>query len=97
MSIVVVNLATSVEYVLRVFYVLLLATVIASFFPPARPGWWEVTARFVGRMTEPVLSPIRSRLPVFGGMDLSPLVALLGMYLAGRLVVQGLLALSTVV
>jgi hypothetical protein len=30
-------------------------------------------------------------------MDLSPLVALLGMYLAGRLVVQGLLALSTVV
>lgn len=97
MTLIVVNLATSVHYVLQAFYVLLLATVVASFFPPRAPGWWEVTTRFVGRMTEPVLAPIRSRLPVFGGMDLSPLVALLGLYLAGRLVVEGLLALSTVV
>jgi YggT family protein len=96
-SLIVVNLATSVQYVLRVFYILLLAAVVASFFPPTRAGWWEVTARFVGRMTEPVLAPIRSKMPVFGGMDLSPLVALLGVYLAGLVVVQGLLALSRVV
>ena len=97
MTLIVVNLATSVHYVLQAFYVLLLATVVASFFPPRAPGWWEMTTRFSARMTEPVLAPIRSRLPAFGGMDLSPLVALLGLYLAGRLVVAGLVALSTVV
>ncbi len=97
MSLILTNLAVSVQYVLRVFYVLLLMTVVASFFPPRHPGWWAGTARFVERMTEPALQPIRSRLPTWGGMDFSPLVALLGMYLLGSLVVQGLLALSRAV
>jgi YggT family protein len=96
-SLILANLAVSVQYVLRVFYVLLLMTVVASFFPPRHPGWWAGTARFVERMTEPALQPIRSRLPTWGGMDFSPLVALLGMYLLGSLVVQGLLALSRAV
>lgn len=30
------------------------------------------------RLTEPVLAPIRRRLPSMGGLDLSPVVALLG-------------------
>jgi YggT family protein len=39
-------------------------------------------ARSVGdvlyRLTEPVLAPIRRRLPFLGGLDLSPIVLLLG-------------------
>lgn len=31
------------------------------------------------RLTEPVLAPIRRRLPAFGGVDLSPLVVILGL------------------
>lgn len=33
------------------------------------------------RLTEPVLAPIRRFLPDFGGLDLSPLVVFLGIFL----------------
>jgi len=36
-------------------------------------------AIFLGRIVEPVLNPVRSILPQFGAMDLSPLVVLLGL------------------
>jgi YggT family protein len=41
------------------------------------------------RLLNPVLRPIRSRLPDMGGIDLSPLVLILGIMLAQRLL-QGL-------
>jgi len=34
--------------------------------------------RLLDSLTEPVLAPIRRRLPSMGGLDLSPVVALLG-------------------
>lgn len=37
---------------------------------------WTV-ADFLYRITEPALRPIRAVLPTFGGVDLSPLIALL--------------------
>ncbi|MGJ5009351.1 YggT family protein [Bradyrhizobium oligotrophicum] len=44
-------------------------------------------AEFLYRITEPVLGPIRRRLPNFGGLDISPIIVffllmLLQMYLA---------------
>ena len=35
--------------------------------------------RFVNALTEPVLAPVRKILPPMGGMDLSPLVVLIGL------------------
>jgi YggT family protein len=37
------------------------------------------------RLTEPLLEPIRRALPTTGGIDLSPLVALIGLELVKRL------------
>ncbi len=37
---------------------------------------WSI-ADFLYKVTEPALRPIRSVLPIFGGVDLSPLIALL--------------------
>jgi len=34
---------------------------------------------FLGRIVEPVLNPVRSILPQFGALDLSPLAVLLGL------------------
>ncbi len=34
-------------------------------------------AEFLYRITEPVMAPIRSRLPSFGGLDISPIVIIL--------------------
>lgn len=38
------------------------------------------------RMTEPVLRPIRERLPNFGGLDISPIIVLLGIVLIQRII-----------
>jgi YggT family protein len=47
-------------------------------------------AEFLYRITEPLLGPIRRRLPNFGGLDISPIIAfflllLIEMYLEGYL------------
>ncbi|MGQ9368762.1 YggT family protein [Azospirillum sp. ST 5-10] len=41
---------------------------------------------FLYRVTEPVLAPIRSVMPNLGGIDLSPLVALLGVWFLQSLI-----------
>ena len=38
-------------------------------------------------VSEPVLRPIRSRLPDMGGVDISPVIAILGIILLERLIV----------
>jgi YggT family protein len=43
---------------------------------------------FLYRITEPLLAPIRRFLPSLGGMDLSPLVLLLAIFLLRNLLVE---------
>ena len=64
-----------VTVVAQVLILVLIARVILSWLP--RIGVLTPVATLLDGITEPVLSPIRRRLPVFGGLDLSPLVALL--------------------
>ncbi len=40
----------------------------------------HVVGDFLARITEPLLAPIRRRLPPMGGMDLSPLVLIFALY-----------------
>lgn len=42
---------------------------------------------FLYRVTEPVLAPIRKRMPDLGGVDLSPIVVFVLIYLIQRLIV----------
>jgi YggT family protein len=42
----------------------------------------------VNALTEPVLRPIRQALPNFGGLDLSPIVLFLGIFLVQRIIIQ---------
>ncbi|MEM0906454.1 MAG: YggT family protein [Pseudomonadota bacterium] len=46
------------------------------------------------RLTEPALRPIRRFLPDLGGLDLSPLVLLLGLYFLQILIVRNFAALA---
>jgi len=59
----------------QVLILVLIARVILSWLP--RIGVLTPVAMLLDRITEPLLSPIRRRLPFFGGLDLSPLVVLL--------------------
>ena len=46
------------------------------------------------QLTEPVLRPIRQVMPNLGGLDLSPIVLLLGIFLLQRLIVYYLYPLA---
>jgi YggT family protein len=44
-------------------------------------------AYVLAQLTEPLLEPIRRYMPQLGGLDLSPLVLLLGLYFLQRLII----------
>ncbi|HEY8287001.1 MAG TPA: YggT family protein [Chloroflexota bacterium] len=67
----------------------ILVRAILSWFPGSR-GLVPVTG-LLDTVTEPLLGPIRRRLPMVGGFDLSPLLALLLIALAASLLL-GVLA-----
>ena len=53
---------------------LILIRVVLSWLPVDRDRGW---VRFIVDVTEPLVGPIRRVLPPFGGLDFSPLVAML--------------------
>jgi YggT family protein len=64
-------------YVLYAFIILILVRVVFSWISPY-PN--NSVYRFVFMITEPILSPVRRRLPLASGIDLSPLVVTLVAY-----------------
>ena len=46
--------------------------------------------RILSRLTDPILSPIRKLLPPMGGMDFSPLIAILAIQFVVRLLIDWL-------
>lgn len=61
--------------------ILLVIRAVLSFFPPPpRSSMLYSFGRLLYQVTEPVLRPIRGVLPEFGGVDFSPLVAILAIW-----------------
>jgi len=48
----------------------------------------SVIGDFLYRVTEPVLRPIRSILPNFGGIDISPIILILILYFLSDLIIE---------
>ena len=80
-----IHLAQSVSYLEEIFFVVLMVRIVASFFPPRTDGLWNRLAGFSVRLTEPVLAPIRRRIPLMGMLDLSPLIGFFLVDIAGFL------------
>lgn len=95
-SIIAIHLAETVLLLTRVFYVVLMVRIVGSFFPPRTDGLWSRVAGFSVRLTEPVLAPIRRRIPLSGMMDLSPLIAFFLVDIGGTLLYRLLLYLARV-
>lgn len=64
-------IATLLIYVLYAFIIVVLVRVAFSWVSPYPTN---SVSRFTFRVTEPILGPVRRRLPPMSGMDLSPLV-----------------------
>lgn len=82
---------------LTIYTWIVLATVIASWLVafrvinPYNPAIRSIL-RFLAMVTEPVLRPIRSVLPSPGGLDFSPIVLLLAIWLIQSFVINWLYA-----
>lgn len=74
-----------VNLLFQVFYILLLVRVIMSWVPGV--DYRHPAVQFVHRLTSPVLNPIRRAVPPVGGLDISPLVAILLLMVVRQLVV----------
>ncbi|HKB26296.1 MAG TPA: YggT family protein [Methylomirabilota bacterium] len=71
----VLALAKVLQLALEVYFWIIIARAILSW---VSPDPYNPIVRFLYRVTEPVLRPIRHRLPTVGmGLDLSPVVVLL--------------------
>jgi YggT family protein len=70
-------IATLFIYALYALIILVLVRVAFSWVSPNPNNW---VYRFVFQATEPILAPVRRRLPPMSGMDLSPLVVTLLAY-----------------
>ena len=70
-------IATFIIYALYALIILILIRVVFSWISPY-PN--NSVYRLVVQVTEPILGPVRRRMPPVSGMDLSPLVVTLAAY-----------------
>ena len=68
-----------------VLWFLLIARVVTSWLTPTGGGG---VVAFIYQVTEPILAPIRRMIPATGGLDWSPLVAMLALAVLVRLLSQ---------
>ena len=90
----VLALARLISLLLEAYFWIIIARAVLSW---VNPDPYNPIVRFLHRVTEPVLRPIRDRLPTVGmGLDLSPVVLLIALKVAEWVVVDNLrdLALS---
>ena len=75
-----------IKLLFQAFYVLLIIRVLLSWVPGVAQD--HPAVNFVFRATSPLLTPIRRVMPPVGGLDLSPLVAILLLTLVQSLVIN---------
>jgi YggT family protein len=74
---------TILQRLIWIYTLIVLAKVLVSYFlPPYQP-----VRRFLDRVVEPALVPIRRLLPQTGMVDFSPVVLILALQLIGMLLV----------
>lgn len=84
--------ARILDLALTVYYWLIIVRALLSW---VNPDPWNPFVQFLNRVTEPVLAPIRRRLPTRQiGIDLSPLVAILAVLFVQYFLVASLRELA---
>lgn len=82
-----------IVYLLQIYAFILLASIVFSWLVAfnivsRRNPMVASVGDVLYRLTEPVLAPIRRRLPDFGNLDLSPIVVFLAIWLIQMEIVQ---------
>lgn len=87
----IIALAQILDYVLWAYMWILIGRVVISFF---NADYQNPIVRFLYAATEPVLAPVRRRLPWVGGFDVSPIVVWLAIIFLQRFLVRSLYELA---
>ena len=83
-----IAVAKVLDFVLLFFMWVVIARAILSW---VNPDPFNPIVRFIHNVTEPVLYPIRRRLPfLYGGIDFSPIIVILVIIFAQAFLVQSL-------
>ncbi|MBM4443221.1 MAG: YggT family protein [Candidatus Rokubacteria bacterium] len=83
----VLMVARLLELVVNVYIWIIIARALISW---VNPDPSNAIVRFLYRVTEPVLRQVRYRMPDMGGLDLSPMVVILLLYVVDWFVVSTL-------
>jgi YggT family protein len=89
-------IAYVIDAVLTFFMIVLFARVILSWIriPYSQTG--SQITRFLYQVTEPVLQPIRRRMPISCGIDFSPMIVFLLLIVLRMVIVNSLLEYVTI-
>jgi YggT family protein len=93
-ALIIVSFTQLVTLLLNVFVFAVFARAILSWFDP---GNYNPASSLLQSLTEPLLSLCRKLIPDLGGMDLSPLAALLFLQLAKMMILPPLNQLATLI
>lgn len=85
---IVVALLQVIDSLLSIYMYIILAAAVVSWLnlSPYNPA-----VKFLHAATEPVLRPIRRHLPLWGGVDFSPLVAIFAIVIIKKLLVAAMI------
>lgn len=83
-----------VDAITLVINVWFFAVLIRAILSWVSPGSYNPIAEILDRITDPLLRPVRRMIPLIGGIDLSPLVVLIGLQVLKMLLVPPLLHLA---
>jgi YggT family protein len=90
------NFLAAVAHVMDVVLTLYMwIVIISALISWVNPDPYNPVVRFLRGATEPVLRPIRARLPMSMGIDFSPIIVILGILFLKRFLVASLLEMAS--
>jgi YggT family protein len=92
LGLVVYAIADLVALFLTVFLIAIIIQVVLSWISPGR---YNPVIGLVNSLAAPILRPVKKIMPPIGGLDLSPLVAILGIYVAKMLIIPPIIYLGS--
>ncbi|MEQ1635399.1 MAG: YggT family protein [Methylococcales bacterium] len=93
-ELIVISFTQLLSLVINIFIFAIFASALLSWF---NPGAFHAAAGLLQRLSEPVLRMCRQMLPDFGGVDFSPLLALIMLQLAKMLLLPPLHELANLI
>jgi YggT family protein len=85
-----------VNLLFEILSILILVDVLGSWILAARtqlPDVIYTILALVHRITSPLMEPIRRVIPPLGGLDMSPIIALIGLQVIQRLLVSAMIGM----